>query len=259
MSGLEDRPRDARDALGDPDRAATERAHEAALGSAGDGRGRSRWRIARALIAASAAVGAAFAIGYLVTPSGAGRHGGSRRTRVPPGLGMGDLPDRCDEPSAGALGDDGERRPRPRRLLGHGSLGDDRPVGDRRRPPPGDVPPDRRERDRRRPVPPPRASALVPRRTVRGSAGGSAAQRHSAPPPGPPGRLERRPLRLPRRRGHGRCAQGRGGAARPSGRSRGRLARTAKLGATAIPASRQPLEPLELSALRGSDIVSAYR
>lgn len=28
MSGLEDRPRDARDALGDPDRAATERAHE---------------------------------------------------------------------------------------------------------------------------------------------------------------------------------------------------------------------------------------
>lgn len=71
MSGLEDRLRDARDALGDPDRAATERAHEAALGSAGDGRGRSRWRIARALIAASAAVGAAFAIGYLVTPSGA--------------------------------------------------------------------------------------------------------------------------------------------------------------------------------------------
>ena len=71
MSGLEDRLRDARDALGDPDRAATERAHEAALGSAGDGRGRSRRRIAGALIAASAAVGAAFAIGYFVAPSGA--------------------------------------------------------------------------------------------------------------------------------------------------------------------------------------------
>ena len=41
MSGLEDRLRDARDALGDPDRAATKRAHEAALGSAGGGRGRS--------------------------------------------------------------------------------------------------------------------------------------------------------------------------------------------------------------------------
>ena len=56
MSGLEDRLRDARDALGGPDRAATERAHQVALGSAGDGRSRSRLRIAGALIAASAAV-----------------------------------------------------------------------------------------------------------------------------------------------------------------------------------------------------------
>ena len=259
MSGLEDRLRDARDALGDPDRAATERAHDAALGSVGDGRGRSRRRIAGALIAVSAAVGAAFAIGYFVAPSGA-----SGDTAEPPDPGS--SRPRAGRPSRRvrrAL----RRRPRQRRRTSPSAPTSSRARIPRRRSAGCRQATSSSRRPscqpaRARPSTPsfPAASSRSRSPTHSpGSAGGSAAQRHGAPPPRPPWRLERRPLRLLRRRGHGRCARRRAGAARPFGRSRVRLARAAKLGSTAIPASRQPLAPLELPALRGSDIVPAYR
>ncbi len=132
-----------------------ERADEAALGSAGDGRGRSRWRIAGALIAASAAAAPR-------SPSGTSSRRAERRATRPKPPDPG-----SSRPRAGSTFQTGATSPpqapsATRRTSPSAptssrarSLGDDRPVGDGRRPPPGDLPPDRRERGRRRPVPPP--------------------------------------------------------------------------------------------------------
>jgi hypothetical protein len=68
MTDLDDRLRDAGDALGEADAAATERARRAVLGAVGRP---PRWRLAAAALAFAATVGAAFAIGYFVAPSGA--------------------------------------------------------------------------------------------------------------------------------------------------------------------------------------------
>ena len=68
MTGLDDRLRDAGDALGEADAVATERARRAVLAAVGRP---PRWRLAAAALAFAATVSAAFSIGYFVAPSGA--------------------------------------------------------------------------------------------------------------------------------------------------------------------------------------------
>jgi hypothetical protein len=70
MTGFDDRLSDAGERLGEADDAATERAHWAVV-EAVVRPPRSRRRLVAAALVFSAAVGAAFAVGYFVAPSGA--------------------------------------------------------------------------------------------------------------------------------------------------------------------------------------------